>query len=90
MRLFAVKSRVPVGVLSMAALFAVAACQSESPAAPVNPPAGVPNMANPASQYCVSQGGTIMMSDGPNGQSGYCSLPDGRMVEEWELFRAQL
>ena len=89
MRLVVVKSRVSVVALSFAALFAVAACQPESPAAPVSPAAGFANMANPASQYCASLGGTTMMSDGPNGQTGFCSLPDGRMVEEWELFRAQ-
>jgi putative hemolysin len=24
----------------------------------------------------------------PNGTVGYCHLPDGRVVEEWALFRA--
>ena len=45
-------------------------------------------MANPASVYCEEQGGRVEIRQGPNGQIGYCHLPDGRVVEEWELFRA--
>lgn len=45
-------------------------------------------MANPASAHCVKLGGRLEIRDGANGQSGYCHLPDGRVVEEWALFRA--
>ncbi len=45
-------------------------------------------MANPASVYCEQQGGRVEIRDGSEGQLGYCHLPDGRVVEEWELFRA--
>lgn len=44
-------------------------------------------MPNPASQYCVDSGGRLEIREGPGGQSGYCHLPDGRVVEEWALFR---
>ncbi|WP_064503834.1 putative hemolysin [Methylobacterium platani] len=52
--------------------------------------AGAPQawaMGNPASAYCTSVGGRLEMRQGPGGQAGFCHLPDGRVVEEWQLFR---
>lgn len=46
-------------------------------------------MPNPASAYCIEQGGRLEIRDGQDGDTGYCHLPDGRVVEEWELFRSQ-
>ena len=43
---------------------------------------------NPASAYCVSLGGRVEIRSGPAGEVGFCHLPDGRVVEEWALFRA--
>ena len=43
---------------------------------------------NPASVYCVSLGGRLEIRTGPTGEVGFCHLPDGRVVEEWALFRA--
>lgn len=48
----------------------------------------VVGLANPASVYCVDQGGTLALENTPNGQTGICHLPDGRKVEEWALFRS--
>lgn len=45
-------------------------------------------MHNPASQYCIEQGGQLEIRNEANGQVGYCKLPNGKVVEEWELFRA--
>ena len=46
------------------------------------------NMANPASVYCVKQGGTVeIVKDKSGGEVGMCHLPDGTVIEEWELFR---
>ncbi len=48
-----------------------------------------PGIANPASEYCEELGGTVELitaSDG--GQSGQCRLPDGRVVDEWTLYRS--
>ena len=45
-------------------------------------------LANPASAFCVEQGGTVEIVDEEGGQVGYCNLPDGTRVEEWEYFRA--
>ena len=44
-------------------------------------------MANPASTYCVDIGGAVSIQDTPAGQMGVCTLPDGSVIEEWELFR---
>ncbi|AXY59828.1 I78 family peptidase inhibitor [Acinetobacter sp. WCHAc010052] len=45
-------------------------------------------MANPASTYCVEQGGKLEIRKEASGETGYCHLPDGQVVEEWTLFRA--
>lgn len=58
--------------------------------APTPPPAGhKAGMANPASVYCAQQGGTLEIRKGQAGESGYCHLPDGRVAEEWALYRAR-
>lgn len=44
-------------------------------------------VANPASVYCIDQGGELLIKTGENGQYGICKLPDGREIEEWELYR---
>lgn len=46
-------------------------------------------MGNPASAYCTSVGGRLEIRKDPKGEVGYCHLPDGRVVEEWQLFRAE-
>ncbi|TPE60104.1 DUF333 domain-containing protein [Sandaracinobacter neustonicus] len=63
-------------------LILLAACsQPEPPEKPIGMP-------NPASKYCTDQGGKLEIRNGPGGQTGWCHLPDGRVVEEWALFRA--
>ena len=60
-----------------------AALADEAP----KPPGNV-GIANPASVACIQRGGRSeirTMADG--GQAGYCHLPDGRICEEWALFR---
>ncbi|POZ60727.1 putative hemolysin [Chromobacterium alticapitis] len=47
-------------------------------------------MANPASVYCVKQGGKLLpQKDAAGNEYALCQLPDGRTVEEWTLFRSQ-
>ncbi len=53
-----------------------------------NPAAPAIGMANPASVYCTQQGGKLEIRKDDAGDTGYCQLPDGRVVEEWEFFRA--
>ena len=46
-------------------------------------------LANPASTFCVEQGGRLELRNEANGQVGYCHLPDGQVLEEWTYFRSQ-
>ena len=46
-------------------------------------------IANPASEYCVAQWGTVnIVKDEEGNESGMCKLADGTEVDEWEYFRA--
>ena len=71
----------------------LAACGSEvTPAdttAVTQTTAAGSQIANPASEFCVAQGGTLEIVDEAAGQVGYCNLPDGTRVEEWEYFNSQ-
>ena len=45
-------------------------------------------IANPASAYCVRLGGKVEIRKLESGdEAGFCHLPDGRVIDEWELFR---
>jgi len=44
-------------------------------------------IANPASEHCVKKGGKLEIVKEAAGEKGMCHLPDGTVVEEWELFR---
>ena len=46
-----------------------------------------PSVANPASEYCIQQGGHLEIKTEANGQVGYCHLGNGQVIEEWEFFR---
>ncbi|RTQ37360.1 DUF333 domain-containing protein [Variovorax gossypii] len=70
---------IKVLTLPLGALFIAACAQPE-------PPRAV-GMANPASVYCQSLGGKTLMRSNDKGQYGICQLPDGRQIEEWELYR---
>ena len=41
---------------------------------------------NAASEYCVAQGGAIEIRQTGQGAAGLCTLPDGTVVEQWELY----
>lgn len=45
-------------------------------------------MANPASVHCEKVGGRVEIRKEAGGEVGYCHLPDGRVIEEWKLFRS--
>lgn len=63
----------------------LAACASQPE--PATPP-GAAQMANPASVYCRQLGGKLdIAKDKDGGEVGYCTLPGGERIEEWELFR---
>ena len=45
-------------------------------------------MTNPASVFCVEQGGTLEpRKDKDGNEYAMCHLPNGTVVEEWALFR---
>jgi putative hemolysin len=45
-------------------------------------------LANPASVFCEEQGGSVeLVADGEGNQMGFCRLPDGTRVDEWEYYR---
>lgn len=45
-------------------------------------------IANPASENCVQQGGTLVIQErGDGGQYGVCTFEDNRQCEEWAMFR---
>ena len=67
--------------LALLAPLALLAC-----VAPQEAPA--PGMANPASVYCMKQGGALEMRAEAAGTVGYCRLPDGTVIEEWTYFLA--
>lgn len=72
----------PIGLL--------AACSDDdSPADTSTPDSAPTQIANPASTFCIEQGGTIEIVEEAGGQVGYCNLPDGTRVEEWEYFNSQ-
>ncbi|MFZ0015068.1 MAG: DUF333 domain-containing protein [Acidimicrobiia bacterium] len=47
-----------------------------------------PRGGQPASVFCVDQGGEVEIVEEDDGAVGYCNLPDGTRVDEWEYYRA--
>lgn len=70
-------------------LVLLAACAASPEPTPEAILGGVPNMANPASVYCAKVGGKLEIRSEAAGEVGYCHLPDGRVIEEWALFRQE-
>lgn len=69
---------------------ALTACNTPnaSSSTPDAKPAGGVGLANPASVHCEKLGGKLEIRTGKDGgQYGLCTLPDGRVCEEWGLFR---
>jgi putative hemolysin len=61
-----------------------------APAALAQDRLGAPQLANPASQNCVKQGGTLAIERRPDGgQYGVCVFTDNYQCEEWALFRGE-
>ncbi len=73
-------------VAAAAAIVASGCGSDDDPSTPTTDGVG---LANPASVFCVEQGGTVEIVDEADGQVGYCNLPDGTRIEEWEHFRSE-
>ncbi|MFU8840925.1 MAG: DUF333 domain-containing protein [Nitriliruptoraceae bacterium] len=49
-----------------------------------------PGLANPASEYCLEQGGQVDIRTGTDGgEQGFCVFSDGSECEEWAFFRGE-
>lgn len=46
-------------------------------------------IANPASEYCISLGGELELTESSQGSVGMCTLSSGEVCEEWALFRGE-
>jgi putative hemolysin/predicted secreted protein len=85
------------GAIALALLLGtLAACASPTPAAPPVVSIGTPaptnapvGMANPASTYCVQQGGKVEIRKTAQGEAGYCVFPDKSECDEWAYFRGE-
>ena len=73
--------------LSLVALLLGGCVPAPAPSAP--PPETQPTpatIANPASENCIKQGGTLsIVARGDGGQYGICTFEDNRQCEEWAM-----
>ncbi|MBZ9799796.1 DUF333 domain-containing protein [Mesorhizobium sp. ES1-4] len=73
--------KVPLLAASLAAMVLMPTDADTAPQKPVG-------MANPASVHCGEVGGRLVMrKDKAGNEYGFCRLPNGRLCEEWALFR---
>lgn len=77
---FVIRPVAPTLCTPLAALV-LSGCMTSTPDLPAIDSGG----GNPASLYCESRGGTLAFRE----SVGYCTLPDGQVVEEWTLYRAE-
>ena len=72
--------------LSFIILIGIFSCTTaDSGNSNVKKPIGMPN---PASKYCVDQGGQSISKKDEDGNSyGVCKFKDGTEIDEWEYFR---
>jgi len=47
------------------------------------------SIANPASEFCIENGGISDIRESENGQIGWCVFADGSECDEWEFFRGE-
>ncbi|MFA6907369.1 MAG: ABC transporter substrate-binding protein [Candidatus Micrarchaeia archaeon] len=66
------------------------ASQNQPPAANNSQIAGNNSqIANPASQNCISKGGTLSIVSEAGGERGICTLPGGAVCDEWAYYRGE-
>ncbi|MCU0507212.1 MAG: DUF333 domain-containing protein [Anaerolineae bacterium] len=78
-------------VMGALTALALGACVPLPPPTPTEPaPTVTVGIANPASENCVKQGGTLTIAERPDGgQYGICLFEDNRQCEEWALLRGE-
>src|SRR5512134_1376367 len=67
-------------------LVTLAACV---PVPPPTPEPAAQSIANPASENCVTQGGTVEIRQEAGDETGYCKFANGSECEEWALMRGE-
>jgi putative hemolysin len=81
-------SRVRRFALALWITAALAGCTFAGISKPVPTPTPGGQIANPASENCVKQGGELVIQTRPDGgQYGACVFEDNRQCEEWAMFR---
>lgn len=66
-------------IVCLAAAAMLLACAPQPPR-----PAG---LVNPATSYCHARGGRTLLGYTADGRDTLCFLPDGSLVDEWQLYR---
>lgn len=73
------KTPILLGMIAMTTVLSACTATNQAPSV---------GMANPASEFCVKQGGKSEIHKNADGSEyGVCILPNGQEVEEWEYFR---
>lgn len=44
------------------------------------------DVVNPAAAHCLEHGGKLLIFNQREGAIGYCQLPNGRTIEEWDYY----
>jgi putative hemolysin len=79
-----------VFILAAVLLVACASASSVNQPQSTQPPTSAPQIANPASQNCVKQGGIeVTHTRGDGSQYGVCVFQDNQQCEEWALYRGE-
>jgi len=77
------------GMIAAPAFGACSDAENLDAALTANNSVGPISPANPASAWCIEQGGQLDIFTEGTGQVGYCNLPDGTRISEWDYFRSQ-
>ena len=70
-----------ITALALAACLLAAACGDDQPTDDDDV-----GLANPASVYCIEQGGDLEIRERETGQYGVCVFDDGSECGEWDYF----
>ena len=83
------KSKTEFNIAALAIILVfLAGCRAPASIPPPTTKAPEPGIANPASENCIKQGGTLSIVErGDGGQYGICMFEDNRQCEEWALLR---
>ncbi|TDR31827.1 putative hemolysin [Hydromonas duriensis] len=70
--------------------FGLQACVAPKGPKPAEKPMKPIGMANPASVYCIEQGGELSIKKDANGNEyGICTFKNGKSCDEWAFFRKE-